>query len=77
MDKLVPLSQLLKARNALDSVIAGLIDRPVQLGHVGEYLAQEIFGVQLHDTTVHKGSDGVFRGGALGGCSVNVKWYPI
>lgn len=76
MDDLVLLSQLLKAHNALDSIIAGLIHRPVQLGHVGEFLAQEIFGVQLHRTAVHKGSDGVFRGGTLDGCSVNVKWYP-
>jgi hypothetical protein len=77
MDELVLLSQLLKAHNALDSIIAGLIRRPVQLGHVGEYLAQEIFDVQLHTTAVHRGSDGVFRsGGTLAGRSVNVKWYP-
>lgn len=76
MDELVLLSQLIKAHNALDSVIAGLIHRPVQLGHVGEHLAREIFGVQLHTTAVHKGSDGIFRGGALDGCSVDVKWYP-
>lgn len=76
MDKLVLLSQLLEVRNALDGVIAGLIGRSAQSGHMGEYLAQEIFGVQLHNTAVHKGSDGVFRGGALDGCSLNVKWYP-
>ena len=76
MDELALLSQLLKAHNALDDIIAGLIRRPVQLGHLGEYLAQEIFGVQLHTTAVHKGSDGIFRRGALDGRSVNVKWYP-
>jgi len=75
--ELALLSQLLKAHNALDSIIAGLIHRPVQLGHVGEFLAQEIFGVQLHSTAVHKGSDGVFRGGFLDGCSVDVKWDAI
>lgn len=58
MDELVLLSQLLKAHNVLDSIIVGLIHRPVQLGHVGEYLAQEIFDMQLHRTAVHKGSDG-------------------
>lgn len=76
MDDLILLSQLLKAHNALDSIIAGLIHRPAQLGHVGEYLAHKIFGVQLHDTAIHKGSDGIFRGGVLDGCSVDVKCYP-
>lgn len=76
MDELALLSQLLRARNALDNIIADLIHRPVQLGHVGEYLAQQIFGVQLHSTAVQRGSDGKFRDGALAGCSVNVKWYP-
>lgn len=75
MDDLALLSQLLKERNAADNRIAGLIHRPVQLGHVGEYLAQEIFGVQLHSSAVHRGSDGLFRDGALAGCSVDVKWY--
>jgi hypothetical protein len=39
MDQLTQLAALIRARNAIDDAIAALIQRPAQLGHIGEYIA--------------------------------------
>ena len=69
------LAALIRERNAIDDEIAKIIERPAQIGHVGEWLAQEIFGVQLERSATQPGYDGRFTSGALSGKTVNVKWY--
>ncbi len=65
----------MKSRNAVEREIAEVIGRPGLIGHVGEYVAAEIFGIELLDSASHKGIDGHFTNGALAGTSVNIKWY--
>ena len=69
------LASLLARRNAIDEKIADLIDHPAISGHVGEWIAQEIFRLRLAKSAVQKGFDGRFADGPLAGQTVNVKWY--
>lgn len=68
-------ARLLTARNALDAELATLMNRPMTAGHLGEWIAAQIFVVDLEPAANHRGADGVFAGGPLRGRSVNVKWY--
>lgn len=77
IDELRKLAALIRRRNAVDGEIAEAVGRPVLIGHVGEYLAAEIFGITLHESAVHKGSDGYFVDGRLAGKSVNIKFYSV
>lgn len=69
------LAELLHRRNSLSDQIARLIGRPPERGHVGEFIAANVFDIDLHDSASHPGSDGVFRSGPLAGRSVNIKFY--
>jgi hypothetical protein len=44
-------------------------------GHLGEWIASQIFDIQLEASAVTAAVDGRFRGGPLAGRSANVKWY--
>ncbi len=68
-------AELLSARNAIDADIAALIGRPMTSGHLGEWLAARIFGIDLESSAVAAGIDGRFTSGAITGATVNVKWY--
>ncbi len=74
MSNLEQLASLVATHNAIDKRIADLIGRPALRGHVGEWIAQEIFGVTLEDSAVQKAFDGRFRGAPRAGKTVNVKW---
>lgn len=69
------LSALIKQRNAVEKDISEIIGRPAERGHIGEFVAAEIFDIELHESATHRGSDGIFRRGRLAGCTVNVKSY--
>jgi hypothetical protein len=69
------LADLIRRKNRIDNEIAALVNRPAELGHVGEFIAARIFGIRLHASATHAESDGVFVDGPLAGRSVNVKWY--
>ena len=76
MSNLEQLASLLARRHAIDEEIAPLIGgRPVIRGHVGEWIAQEIFKVKLEISANRKIIDGRFACGPLAGKTVNVKWY--
>ena len=75
MSQLEQLASLLAKRNAIDKEISDLISRPALKGHVGEWIAQESFGVKLEESAAQKGFDGRFADGPLAGKTVNVKWY--
>lgn len=75
MQDLHQLADLLKEKHLIDERIANLVGRPAQIGHVGEYIASEIFGIALERSATAKGMDGRFTTGLLAGRSVNIKWY--
>ena len=69
------LASLLKQRNEVDREIAAVLGRPAHPGHVGEFVAAEIFDISLNASAAQKGTDGLFASGPLAGSSVNVKKY--
>ena len=74
-DELTKLASLIKKRNEIDAEIAPVIGRPAHSGHIGEYVAAEIFHIQLFESASYKGIDGHFASGDLEGRSVNIKYY--
>jgi len=74
-DPLIEVARLLRVRNSIDARLGQIIDRPMTSGHLGEWLASEVFDIKLQDSAVAPGLDGHFRAGSLAGKSVNVKWY--
>lgn len=75
MRELENLAKLINEKNEIEDKISNIIDHPCLIGHVGEYVAAKIFGINLNESASHKGSDGNFKGGPLDGKSVNIKWY--
>jgi hypothetical protein len=69
------IAALLQERNSIDTKIAKIIGRPVTAGHLGEWIASQIFDIRLEESAATQGFDGRFRSGALQGCTVNIKWY--
>jgi hypothetical protein len=69
------LADLLRRHNAIGDAIAGVIGRPAERGHVGEYIAAHIFDITLELSARKRARDGRFMAGALAGHTVNVKWY--
>lgn len=66
---------LLRERNAIDAELARLIERPMTSGHLGEWIAAQVFDIELEVSAVAAGIDGHFRSGPLRGRTVNIKWY--
>ena len=66
---------LLRERNAIDAELARLIQRPMTSGHLGEWIAAQVFDIELEASAVAAGIDGRFRSGPLQGRTVNIKWY--
>lgn len=69
------IADLLRQRNAIDAEIAAITGRPMASGHLGEWIAAQIFWIQLADSASRKGIDGWFGTGPLAGKAVNVKWF--
>lgn len=74
MPDLVQLAGLIQRRNSIDGAISTLIGRPSHSGHIAEYVAASIFGIDLHASAVTKAQDGRFAAGPLEGQSVNIKY---
>lgn len=69
-------AELLRERDAIDAQLAAITDRPVVAGHLGEWIASQIFGIDLHADARQRGSDGIFAAEPFPvGRSVNIKWY--
>ncbi|WIG58063.1 MAG: hypothetical protein OJF49_000808 [Ktedonobacterales bacterium] len=75
MNDLTELAELIRARNAIDTLIARRVGRPAHIGHVGEFLACAIFNIQLEESATARAIDGRFVDGPLAGRTVNVKWF--
>ena len=74
-DELAQIARLLSERNAIDDTIAAIIDRPMTAGHLGEWIAAQVFDIELERSASTAAIDGRFRTGPLQGQTVNVKWY--
>lgn len=74
-DDLPRIAQLVEERNRIDDQIAAVIKRPMTSGHLGEWIASQIFDIDLEALANATGIDGRFRSGPLQGRTVNVKWY--
>ena len=46
-DSLARAAALLRARNAIDAELAELTGRPMTSGHLGEWIAAQIFDIEL------------------------------
>ena len=73
--ELAELGALLRERNALDARIGRVLDRPVNTGSIGEWIAARIFDVELETAANAAGYDGRFTTGGLTGRTVNIKAY--
>lgn len=69
------LAETVRRKNAADRRVAEIIRRPALSGHFGEFVAAAIFGIELCGSATQEGYDGWFRGGALDGKTVNIKYY--
>jgi hypothetical protein len=69
------IAALIYERNIIDKQIAALIQKPVTAGHLGEWIAAQIFDIELETSAVTTATDGRFKTGSLQGRTVNVKWY--
>lgn len=73
--ELAELGALLRERNALDARIGRLLNRPVNTGGIGEWIAARIFDIELEAAANTAGYDGRFTTGELAGRTVNIKAY--
>ncbi len=73
--ELVKLSELIKLRNKVEIEAAEILEKPLLIGNVGDYIASEVFDIELHKDKKKKACDGYFRSGLLKGKSVNIKFY--
>lgn len=72
---LTRVAELIAQRNAIDAEIAEITGRPPVSGHLGEWIASQIFDIELENSAANPAIDGRFRSGPLDGRTVNVKWY--
>ncbi|MEU2614518.1 hypothetical protein ABZ570_23480 [Micromonospora sp. NPDC007271] len=74
-EKLQQLAAPLRARDDLDARIAALTGRSARPGDIGEFIAAQVFDIDLAGIATQAGHDGRFRSGPLAGRTVNVKTY--
>jgi len=75
MEQLEKLAKLIRDKNKIETEISGIIGRPALIGHVGEYIASQIFSIELEKSANNKSIDGQFTEGSLSGKTVNIKCY--
>jgi len=76
MKRLSDLTQHLSNLNDTMDEVFHLIGESCEKGHVGEFIASEIFDIELFFKKTIKRTDGIFRAGPLIGKNVNIKFYP-
>ena len=69
------LAALLRRRNVIDEEIAAITHRPMTSGHLGEWIASQVFDIELEQSAAATAIDGRFRCNPLQGRTVNIKWY--
>ena len=75
VDDLNHLADLIRIRNFINASVGRIIQGPAETGRIAEFVASQIFDIELADTFVNKSVDGWFRSPAqLKETSVNVKY---
>ena len=69
------LADLLKRRNQINERIAGVVGRPALAPHICEYIASEVFDIELESPVTQAECDGRFCSGPLTGKTVRIKHY--
>ncbi|THV41871.1 hypothetical protein [Glycomyces buryatensis] len=72
--ELVAIAMLLRQRNDIDARITDIVGRPLVHGHLSDWIAAQIFDIEL-EPGANRAVDGWFRSGPLAGRTVNVKHY--
>jgi hypothetical protein len=62
---------LVRERNRVDAALSACIRRPALPGHLGDWIAAQVFGIGPAPQAT-KSVDGVFADGR----TVNIRWYP-
>jgi hypothetical protein len=71
VNEVVRVAELIRERNRIDAALSACVRRPALPGHLGDWIAARIFGVELEPETTAKGVDGRFADGR----TVNIRWY--
>lgn len=58
MENIKLLAELIHKKNEIEIEISRLIKRPAFIGHTGEYIASQIFDIQLEESATSRGFDG-------------------
>ena len=75
MQDLTHLADLIRIRNYVNNSVSNIIGGPAETGRIAEFVAAQIFDIELARTFVNKAIDGWFRSPAsLASASVNVKY---
>jgi hypothetical protein len=64
-------ARLIRERNRVDAALSACIRRPALAGHLGDWIAAQVFGIELEQGTTARGVDGRFADGR----TVNIRWY--
>jgi hypothetical protein len=75
-DSLSRAATLLRERNMIDAKLARLIQRPMTSDHLCEWIAAQIFDIELELSAAAAGIDGRCRSAALQDRTVNIKVVP-
>lgn len=71
MNDVRQVAELIRERNRVDAALSACIRRPALPGHLGDWIAAQVFGIELEQHAA-KAVDGVFPDGR----TVNIRWYP-
>jgi hypothetical protein len=58
IDAVARAAALLRQRNEIDAELARLMQRPMTSGHLGEWIAAQVFDLELEPSAVTAGIDG-------------------
>jgi hypothetical protein len=70
VDDVTRVAELIRDRNRIDAALSACIRRPALPGHLGDWIAAQVFGIEL-EQHLAKGVDGRFADGR----TVNIRWY--
>ncbi|MEU5152933.1 hypothetical protein [Glycomyces sp. NPDC021274] len=73
-DGLKSVAMLLQARGEIEARIADIVGRPLAHGHLSDWIAAQVFDIELEPGGGHA-VDGWFRSGPFAGRTVNIKHY--
>jgi hypothetical protein len=73
-ESVTAVARLVRERDVIDGEITRIINRPAVAGHLGEWLASELFDIDLEPPGSAEAFDGRFASGPLATGTVNIEW---